>query len=56
MRTTTWQILKLAWALVLFPHRKDLRIAQMLWMPDRKDPFYLENDELIRRLHGHYER
>lgn len=53
MRTTTWQIIKLAFALWRHPHRKHLRIGQILVNANtraRIDTFYVENDAMLENI------
>lgn len=45
MRTTTWQILRFAWALWRSPSRKWLRIGQ--FVGNTAGSYYIENDRLI---------
>jgi hypothetical protein len=50
MRTTTWQIVRLAWRLWRRQDRAFLRIGQMIWNAHCRDPFYIENEVLLRGL------
>jgi hypothetical protein len=34
----------------------DLRLGQLLWVLARQDPFYIEEDELVRRIEEEMEK
>lgn len=56
MRTTIWQIVKLAIMLTLHPGRKDLRIGQILLDTCNNTVLYnIENDDLARRIYARIE-
>lgn len=46
MRTTTWQLVRLFWALYRHPNRKYLRIGQLLTSCAGVGIFYIENERL----------
>ncbi len=53
-RTTTWDIIRLAWVLWRQPveERRCLRIGQMIGaiIQNNQHIYYIENDDLIKRL------